>query len=71
MVEEGHEEDELDDMVSRAVTRKAVREARSAELKAEILNSERLQQHFDHNPADAKLLQHDRPVAVLQAAEHL
>jgi ATP-dependent RNA helicase DDX56/DBP9 len=57
--------------VSRAVTRKAVREARSAELKAEILNSERLQQHFDHNPADAKLLQHDRPVAVLQAAEHL
>jgi ATP-dependent RNA helicase DDX56/DBP9 len=57
--------------VSRAVTRKAVREARSAELKAEILNSERLQQHFDHNPADAKLLQHDRPVAVLQAPEHL
>ena len=57
--------------VSRAVTRKAVQEARASELKAEILNSERLQQHFADNPADAKLLQHDRPSAALHAPDHL
>eukprot|EP00977_Amphora_coffeiformis_P003113 scaffold581_cov169-Amphora_coffeaeformis.AAC.3 len=57
--------------VSRAVTRKAVQEARASELKVEILNSERLQQHFADNPADAKLLQHDRPSAALHAPDHL
>lgn len=46
--------------VSRAVTRIAVREARASELKAEILNSERLQSHFEENPADLQLLRHDR-----------
>jgi ATP-dependent RNA helicase DDX56/DBP9 len=46
--------------VSRAVTRIAVQEARAAELKAEILNSERLQSHFEDNPADLQLLRHDR-----------
>ena len=57
--------------VSRAVTRKAVQQARTDELKMEIMNSERLQQHFAANPADAKLLQHDRPTSVLQAQDHL
>lgn len=57
--------------ISRAVTRKAIKEARTAEIKMEILNSERLQQHFAENPADAKLLQHDRPTAALQAPNHL
>jgi ATP-dependent RNA helicase DDX56/DBP9 len=46
--------------VSRAVTRVAVRETRAAEVKAEILNSERLQSHFEQNPHDLQLLQHDR-----------
>lgn len=46
--------------VSRAVTRVAIRETRATEVKAEILNSERLQSHFEHNPADLQLLQHDR-----------
>jgi len=46
--------------VSRAVTKAAVRETRAAELKAEILNSERLQNHFDENPSDLQLLRHDR-----------
>jgi len=46
--------------VSRAVTRLAVREARASELKAEILNSERLQSHFAENPQDLQLLRHDR-----------
>lgn len=46
--------------VQRAVTRLAVRGARAAELKAEILNSERLQSHFDSNPNELQLLRHDR-----------
>lgn len=46
--------------VQRAVTKVAVKEARALELKAELLNSERLQSHFDENPADLQLLRHDR-----------
>lgn len=46
--------------VQRAVTKTAVRETRAAELKAEILNSEKLQSHFEANPADLQLLAHDR-----------
>lgn len=58
--------------VSRAVTRTAVREARAAELRAEILNSERLQNHFDENPADLQLLRHDRVAThVAKVQDHL
>lgn len=46
--------------VSRAVTKAAVKEARGAELRAEILNSDRLQSHFEDNPSDLQLLRHDR-----------
>eukprot|EP00543_Licmophora_paradoxa_P005771 CAMPEP_0202450544 /NCGR_PEP_ID=MMETSP1360-20130828/9138_1 /ASSEMBLY_ACC=CAM_ASM_000848 /TAXON_ID=515479 /ORGANISM="Licmophora paradoxa, Strain CCMP2313" /LENGTH=477 /DNA_ID=CAMNT_0049068855 /DNA_START=111 /DNA_END=1541 /DNA_ORIENTATION=+ len=46
--------------IARSVTKSLIRETRAAELKAEILNSERLQNHFDDNPADLHLLQHDR-----------
>ena len=58
--------------VSRAVTRTAVRETRAAELRAEILNSERLQSHFEENPADLQLLRHDRVAThVSKVQEHL
>lgn len=58
--------------VSRAVTKTAVRETRAAELKAEILNSERLQSHFEENPTDLQLLQHDRVVThVSKVQDHL
>lgn len=46
--------------VSRAVTKTTIRETRAAELRAEILNSERLQSHFEENPNDLQLLRHDR-----------
>ncbi|VEU33403.1 unnamed protein product [Pseudo-nitzschia multistriata] len=46
--------------VSRAVTKHSIKEARAAELRAEILNSERLQAHFEDNPNDLQLLRHDR-----------
>ena len=58
--------------VSRAVTRSAVRETRAAELKAEILNSERLQAHFADNPTDLQILAHDRIAThVSKVQEHL
>ena len=58
--------------VSRAVTRVAVRETRAAEVKAEILNSERLQSHFQENPADLQLLQHDRQAThISRVQDHL
>lgn len=46
--------------VSRVVTKAAIKEARAAELRAEILNSDRLQSHFEDNPTDLQLLRHDR-----------
>jgi len=46
--------------VSRAVTKSAVKEARATELRAEIINSDRLQSHFEENPTDLQLLRHDR-----------
>jgi hypothetical protein len=59
-------------LVSRAVTRVAIRETRAAEVKAEILNSERLQSHFQENPADLQLLQHDRQAThISRVQEHL
>mmetsp|Transcript_24996 Transcript_24996/g.35249 ORF Transcript_24996/g.35249 Transcript_24996/m.35249 type:complete len:682 (+) Transcript_24996:59-2104(+) len=58
--------------VSRAVTRTSVRETRAAELRAEILNSERLQGHFDQNPSDLQLLRHDRVAThISKVQEHL
>jgi ATP-dependent RNA helicase DDX56/DBP9 len=61
--------------VSRAVTRSAIREARASELKAEILNSERLQSRFEENPIDLQLLQHDRvatrPARVREHLKHV
>lgn len=58
--------------VSRAVTRVAIRETRATELRAEILNSDRLQSHFEQNPADLQLLQHDRRAThVSKVQDHL
>jgi ATP-dependent RNA helicase DDX56/DBP9 len=58
--------------VGRAVTRTAVKETRAAEIKAELLNSERLQSHFEENPADLQILAHDRVAThVSKVQEHL
>lgn len=46
--------------VGRVVTKNLVRETRAAELKAEILNSQRLQNHFSENRSELQLLRHDR-----------
>ena len=58
--------------VSRAVTKAAIKEARAAELRAEILNSDRLQSHFEDNPSDLQLLRHDRLAThVSKVQDHL
>lgn len=46
--------------VSRGVTSASVREARAAELRREMLNSEALKDHFEANPGDLAVLTHDR-----------
>ncbi len=58
--------------VTRAVTKIAVRETRAAELKAEILNSQRLQNHFAENQSELQLLRHDRQAThVSKVQDHL
>jgi ATP-dependent RNA helicase DDX56/DBP9 len=58
--------------VSRAVTKTAIKETRAAELRAEILNSDRLQSHFEDNPSDLQLLRHDRLAThVSKVQDHL
>lgn len=56
--------------VSRAVTKIAVRETRSSEIKAEILNSQRLLNHF--KSSDLQILRHDRKTThVSKVQDHL
>jgi hypothetical protein len=46
-------------------------QARAKELRMELLNSKRLQAHFEEHPADLALLKHDKPLAKTAAASHL
>ncbi|KAK9239289.1 P-loop containing nucleoside triphosphate hydrolase protein [Lipomyces kononenkoae] len=55
----------------RAVTRTAIREARTKELKQEILASEKLKQHFEENPDELEQLRHDREVHAVRVQHHL
>ncbi|KAK9365927.1 P-loop containing nucleoside triphosphate hydrolase protein [Lipomyces kononenkoae] len=55
----------------RAVTRTAIREARTKELKQEILASEKLKKHFEENPDELEQLRHDREVHAVRVQHHL
>lgn len=46
----------------RSVTTAAVKEFRAAEIKREILNSEKLKSYFAANPNDLKVLRHDKSI---------
>jgi hypothetical protein len=46
-------------------------QARAKELRLELLNSKRLQAHFEEHPADLALLKHDKPLAKAAAPPHL
>ncbi|KAJ3063102.1 ATP-dependent DNA/RNA helicase [Quaeritorhiza haematococci] len=55
----------------RAVTKVSIRSARLKEVKAEIMNSEKLKAHFEDNPKDLEALRHDKPVHVTKTQAHL
>ncbi|KXT16652.1 hypothetical protein AC579_8018 [Pseudocercospora musae] len=55
----------------RAVTRIAVREARTQELRNELIKSEKLKRHFEENPEDLKHLRHDNETHAVRTQPHL
>lgn len=55
----------------RSVTRIAVRETRTKELRAELLKSEKLKRHFEENPEDLKHLRHDTESHAVRQQPHL
>ena len=57
--------------VSRAVTKKKIKETRAGELKAEILNSDRLSSYFEGNEKDLQMLQRDGGSGVGKVQEHM
>ncbi|HYE74804.1 MAG TPA: C-terminal helicase domain-containing protein [Blastocatellia bacterium] len=54
-----------------SVTKKAIKIARVKDLRNEILNSEKLQAHFQDNPRDLQLLKHDAPLRAVKVQRHL
>eukprot|EP01126_Amoeba_proteus_P006531 TRINITY_DN12282_c0_g1_i1.p1 TRINITY_DN12282_c0_g1~~TRINITY_DN12282_c0_g1_i1.p1 ORF type:complete len:669 (+),score=131.86 TRINITY_DN12282_c0_g1_i1:168-2174(+) len=57
--------------VLQSVTRKAVKQARVAEIKHEMLNSEKLKEHFKTNPLDLDSLKHDKDLQSHKVDRHL
>ena len=55
----------------RAVTRLAIREARTRELRQELLKSEKLKRHFEENPGDLHHLRHDGELRGARVQPHL
>ena len=55
----------------RAVTRIAIREARTRELRQELLKSEKLKRHFEEHPEDLSRLRHDNELRAARIQQHL
>ncbi|MCJ1310572.1 ATP-dependent DNA/RNA helicase [Agyrium rufum] len=55
----------------RAVTGVAVREARTRELRNELLKSEKLKRYFEENPDDLRHLRHDGELRAARTQAHL
>ena len=55
----------------RAVTRLAIREARTRELRQELLKSEKLKRYFEENPEDLHHLRHDGELRAARVQPHL
>lgn len=55
----------------RAVTRVAVREARTRELRQELMKSEKLKRHFEENPEDLQHLRHDGELRAARVQSHM
>ena len=59
----------VEDM-SRSVTSAAVKEARLAEVRLELLNSEQLEAHFEDNPRELELLTHAKVLRSVYITAH-
>jgi ATP-dependent RNA helicase DDX56/DBP9 len=59
------------DGMRNAIKKKAIKGARLKDLKNEMLNSEKLQAHFQDHPRDLQLLKHDAPLRSVQVQRHL
>lgn len=55
----------------RAVTTVAIREARTRELRQELMKSEKLKRHFEENPSDLHHLRHDGELRPARVQAHL
>ena len=55
----------------RAVTQIVIREARTRELREELLKSEKLKRHFEENPEDLHHLRHDGELRAARIQPHL
>ena len=55
----------------RAVTTIAIREARTRELRQELMKSEKLKRYFEENPSDLHHLRHDGELRPARAQAHL
>jgi ATP-dependent RNA helicase DDX56/DBP9 len=55
----------------RAVTGVAIREARTKELRQELIKSEKLKRHFEENPGDLHHLRHDGELRPARVQSHL
>ncbi|RMZ92403.1 hypothetical protein DV736_g357, partial [Chaetothyriales sp. CBS 134916] len=55
----------------RAVTKVAIRETRTKEIKQELIKSEKLRKHFEENPEDLKHLRHDELSGKVRIQGHL
>jgi len=55
----------------RAITRIAIREARTRELRQELLKSKKLKRHFEENPEDLHHLRHDGENRAARIQSHL
>jgi ATP-dependent RNA helicase DDX56/DBP9 len=55
----------------RAVSRIAIREARTRELRQELLKSEKLKRHFEEHPDDLHHLRHDGELRAAKVQPHL
>jgi ATP-dependent RNA helicase DDX56/DBP9 len=55
----------------RAVTRVAIREARTRELRQELIKSDKLKRHFEENPGDLHHLRHDGELRPARVQTHL
>ncbi|KAJ6813675.1 DEAD-box ATP-dependent RNA helicase 16 [Iris pallida] len=57
--------------IAKSVTKVAVKESRAQDLRNELVNSERLTAHFEHNPRDLELLKHDKLLSKKAPPVHL